>query len=61
MKNEQEDMCSTYPLVIVHFKSLQTIFLCYPGFSTVIEVRLVTAAADSILWLTRVPGLQHEL
>ena len=33
----------------------------YPGFSSRIELRLVTAAADSILRLTRFSGAEYEL
>ena len=38
-----------------------TICLDYPGFSSMIELRLVTATADSILRLTRFRGAEYEL
>ena len=37
------------------------ICLDYPRFSAEIELRLVTAVADSILWLTRFPAAGYEL
>ena len=47
-------MCA-HPLVIVFFDNFERICLDYSTFSSGIELRLVTAAADSILWLTRFP------
>ena len=58
-------MYSTYPLVIVsslwQFQKKWAICLDYPGFWLGIELRLVIAAADSILWLTQIPGAEYNL
>ena len=58
-------MYSTYPLVIVsslwQFQKKWAICLDYPGFWLGIELQLVIAATDSILWLTQIPGAEYNL
>ena len=58
-------MYSTYPLVIVsslwQFQKKWAICLNYRGFWLGIELQLVIAATDSILWLTQILGAEYKL
>ena len=56
-------MCSTYPLNTVHLDSFERNeqFASITLYFGQIELQLVTAAADSILRLTQVPGPEYKL